>query len=176
MTAPASSLSTLPEPVGDAPRVFLCLHRGQGVISRLIRWQQRGDWSHASLYFPDRGLIESREFKGVRALPLLEPAPGEVIELYTVQGLKRYQEERVFAFAQQQLGKRYDWPMVFGFVSRSPVEGHESGGKWFCSELAYAALRAAGVELLGNTQPWEVSPPLLHRAPALVHHSVRSHP
>lgn len=175
MSAPAS-LSTLPEPAGDIPRVFVCLHRGKGVISRLIRWQQRGDWSHASLCFSGRGVIESREFKGVRALPQIEAAPGEVIELYAVEGLTREQEEKVFAFAQEQLGKKYDWPMVFGFVSRSPVEGHQSGGKWFCSELVYAALRAAGVELLGNTEPWEVSPPLLHRAPALVHHSLISAP
>jgi hypothetical protein len=163
---PSSILSTLP-PSDGRPRVFVCLHRSPGLIGALIRWQQRGGWSHASLWFPGRGIIESREFKGVRALVEFDAKPGERMEVFAVAGLTPEQEEQVFAFAQRQLGKRYDWPMVFGFVSRSSVEGHQSGGKWFCSELVFAALAAAGIKLLRATDAWEVSPGLLVRSPLL---------
>lgn len=166
MKLPASSFNRLPDPDGS-PRVLVCLHRGPGVIGRLIRWQTRADYSHASLLFPGRGVIESREFKGVRALPELTPAPGEVIDACAVRGLTCDQEQKVFDFAQAQLGKRYDWPMVFGFVSRSPIEGHQSEGRWFCSELAFAAVRHAGVDLLRGIEPWEVSPGLLSYSPFL---------
>jgi hypothetical protein len=166
MKLPTSSFNRLPDPEGS-PRVVVCLHRGPGVIGRLIRWQTRADYSHASLLFPGRGVIESREFKGVRALPALAPAPGEVIDTFSVRGLGCLQEQAVFDFAQAQLGKRYDWPMVFGFVSRSPIEGHQSEGRWFCSELVYAAFRTAGIELLRGIEPWEVSPGLLSYSPRL---------
>jgi hypothetical protein len=173
---PSSTLYRLPDPFHDEPRVFVCLHRGVGLISELIRWHQRGAYSHASLWFPGRGVIESREFKGVRALPCLQPSSGEVIDLFAIDGITREQEEQLFAFAQRQLGKPYDWPMVWGFVSRSPVEGHESAGQWFCSELAFAAPAAAGIELLARIDAWEVSPPILRLAPRLRHHSTRRSP
>jgi len=165
---PSSTLSTLPPSTGDRPRVFVCLHRSPGLIGSLIRWQQRGNYSHASLFFPGRGYIESREFKGVRALSMMPKRASERVDVFSVAGLTPEQEEQVFAFAQRQLGKRYDWPMVFGFVSRSSVEGHESGGKWFCSELVFAAIAAAGIKLLRVTNAWEVSPGLLVRSPFLI--------
>lgn len=45
--------------------VYVCLHRGTSVVSRLIRWQNRSDYSHASLMLPMGQHIESREGKGV---------------------------------------------------------------------------------------------------------------
>lgn len=160
-----SSLSALP-PAAGRPRVFVCLHRAPGFIGALIRWQQRGDWSHASLLFPGLGVIEAREFAGVRALPALAPRPGERIDVFRVAGLTPAQEGEVFAFAQRQLGKPYDYTMVARFVSRRDAARKESG-KWFCSELAYAAFRSAGANLFRGTEPWEVSPGLLARSPLL---------
>lgn len=157
----------LPDPVAGRPRVFLCLHSAPGFIGTIIRWQQRGAWSHASLYFPGRGVIEAREFCGVRALPALAPKPAEVIARFTVRGLTPEQEERVFAFAQAQLGKPYDYTMVARFISRRQAS-RKQAGRWFCSELAYAAYAHAGVHLFASTEPWEVSPGLLARSPLLI--------
>lgn len=159
------SLAALPAHAG--PRVLVCLHRAPGLISTLIRWQTRSPWSHASLLFPGAGVIEAREFAGVRALPALDPKPGESIEVFAVRGLTPAQECAVFDFAQRQLGKPYDYTMVARFVSRRQ-ESRPSSGKWFCSELCYAALLHAGVPLLRCTEPWEVSPGLLARSPLLV--------
>lgn len=138
----------------------IALHRGTGLISRLIQWQQRGEWSHASVVLRSGAMIESREFIGVRQLPKLTANKGEFIQVFQVECTDE-QAEAVEAFLKAQIGKSYDWPMVFGFVSRSTVEGQQSGGKWFCSELAFAAFRAGDIHLLARIDPWEVSPPHL---------------
>ncbi len=145
----------------------IALHRGSGLVSRLIRWQQRGEWSHASVILRNGSVIESREFIGVRQLPKLTAAKGEFIQVFNVECTDE-QADAIEAFLTKQIGKRYDYPMVFGFVSRSTTEGHESGGKWFCSELAFAAFRAGEINLLARIEPFEVSPPHLAYSPLLM--------
>lgn len=54
--------------------------------------------------------------------------------------------------------------MVARFVTRRQAD-RESAGKWFCSELVFAAFQAAGIDLLARTEAWEVSPGLLLRIP-----------
>ena len=144
--------------------IQFALHRGSGIVSRLIRWQQRGDWSHASVILRNGSVIESREFIGVRQLPRLTAAKGEFIQVFNVECTDE-QADAIEAFLTKQIGKRYDYPMVFGFVSRSAKEGRESGGKWYCSELAFAAFREADINLLARIEPWEVSPPHLSYSP-----------
>lgn len=146
-------------------RVIIGLHRGTSVIGKLIRWQTRGDYSHASLILPDGLFVEAREFIGVRALAKMEAAKGEAVDLFTVEATPA-QIEAIAAFAREQLGKAYDYTMVARFVSRRQAS-RSSSGKWFCSELVYAALKQAGIELFRATEPWEVSPGMLARSPLL---------
>jgi len=143
------------------------LHHAPGLFGDLIRWQTRGKYSHASLWFPSVGVIESREGRGVQRLADLKLKKGERIDVFEVTGFTTDQALDVWNFASKQLGKSYDWPMVFGFVSRSTTEGQQTGGKWFCSELVFAAVKAAGVELLRDCEAWEVSPALLSKSPLL---------
>ncbi len=145
--------------------VYVCLHRGSSLVSRLIRLQNRSDYSHASLVLPTGEHIESREGKGVlwhERFTLTNPT--ERVDWFAVNGMDGAQLDHLWAFLKAQRGKAYDWPMVFGFISRSRTEGHESGGKWFCSELVFAALAAAGHAPLARTQAWEVAPGLLARS------------
>lgn len=146
-------------------RIIIGLHRGNSVIGKLIRWQTRGDYSHASFLLPTGLFVEAREFIGVRALRHMPEVKGEAVDLFTVEAT----EEQITAisdFALEQLGKPYDYTMVARFVSRRP-ESRASSGKWFCSELVFAALAQAGIHLLRNTEAWEVSPGLLARSPLL---------
>lgn len=148
----------------------ICLHRGTSLIGRLIRWQTRSAYSHASIVTPDGWFIEAREGIGVRALSLLpnQPIPaakGEQVDKFHIEATHA-QVRAIVAFARAQTGKPYDYTMVARFVSRR-AESRASAGKWFCSELVYAALQAAGLEPLRATQPWEVSPGLLARSPLL---------
>jgi hypothetical protein len=148
--------------------VYVCLHRGTSLVSRLIRWQNRSTYSHASLVLPTGEHIESREGKGVlwhEKFTLTNPT--ERVDWFAVNGLDGAALDKLHAFLTSQKGKAYDWPMVFGFVSRSMTEGHESGGKWFCSELVFAALTESGLPPLARTHAWEVAPGLLARSTLL---------
>lgn len=148
--------------------VYVCLHRGTSLVSRMIRWHSRGNYSHASIVLPDGRHCESREGKGVLMHPKFTLTnPSELVDWFTVDNLTAAQVARLVAFFEAQVGKPYDWPMVFGFVSRSRIEGHESAGKWFCSEMDYAGFVDIGIHLLARTHAWEVDPDMLSRSPAL---------
>lgn len=147
------------------PQITVALFRGPGLVSRLIRWQTRSAYSHAAMILPSGAVIESREGKGVRQLPKLAPQNGEVVDLFSVE-VTDSQLEDIAWFLNAQLGKAYDWTMVARFLTRRQ-ESRGSTGKWFCSELVYAAFQQSGVDLLRATEPWEVSPGLLARSPLL---------
>ncbi len=144
--------------------VKILLHRGRGAISKLIQWQTRSPYSHASLLFDNGQVVEAREFKGVRWLkrPDWEKEEIDVFEVETTPE----QNSAIWIFVNCQCGKPYDYTMVARFVSRRQ-ETRKSSGKWFCSELVFAAFQKAGIELLARTEPWEVSPGLLAKSPLL---------
>lgn len=149
-------------------KIYVCLHRGTSLISKLIRWQNRSAYSHASIVLPGGSHVESREGKGVLwhdEFTLTNPS--EIVDWFEVRDLTEAQIDQLEIFLSVQRGKPYDWPMVLGFVSRSAVEGTHSAGKWFCSELVFAALAAIGHPLLARTVAWEVAPGLLKRSPRL---------
>jgi len=142
--------------------MLVALHRGEGWIAKAIRWQTRSVYSHASFLLEDSGVvIEAREFEGVRTVRWDEVvASGEHVDLFRVKGLSTEAEVVVLQFLWEQMGKPYDYTMVARFVSRRQEE-RESSGKWFCSELVFAALAKAGVKLLERIEAWEVSPGVL---------------
>lgn len=141
-------------------------HYGTGVVSRIIRWQQRTDVSHISIIDNDDSLIEALEFSGVVQNRTLQDARNEqrvdVLEVY-VTPEQRY---AALAWSKGQLGKRYDYLSILRFVTRR--KNRKDNGKWFCSEFAFVAAEKAGVALLQRIPPAEVSPghfvmsPLLH--------------
>lgn len=150
-----------------AAHLTVCLHRGSGIVSRLIQWQTRSPYSHASLMLRSGMGVESREGHGVRWVNDWRNlrAAGDAVDMFTIRLTDR-QAQAVEVFALEQTGKSYDWTMVARFLTRRQASRTESG-KWFCSELVFAAFQQAGVELLRDTQPWEVSPGLLARSPLL---------
>lgn len=148
------------------PRVTVALFQGPGLVSRLIRWQTRSAYSHAAIVLPSGAVIESREGIGVRQLSALEPKHGEEIDFFAVD-VTDEQLAALTRFLHRQLGKKYDWTMVARFVTRRQ-ESRASRGRWFCSELVFAAFQVAGIHLLRGTEPWEVSPGLLARSPLLI--------
>jgi uncharacterized protein YycO len=140
----------------------ILLFRGRGLISSLIRWQTRGEYSHAALLMPDGRIIESWQGDGVRIKTL---ADWVGVDAYTVVGMTDEQWERAFEFARSQLGRGYDYWAIVRFISRDKMPENE---RWFCSELVFAALAHARVAALARIEPWAVSPGLLNLSPLLV--------
>jgi len=145
--------------------VRIGLHRSSGLVSSLIKWQSRSDYSHASLILADDTVLESMQGKGVVNNRTVTSC-GEVVDIFTIPALAHVHRDAL-AFATQQLGKPYDYTMVARFLTRRP-EARKSSGKWFCSELVFASLAQAGLLLLRDTEAWEVSPELLSKSPYLI--------
>lgn len=147
----------------DKNLLRVAMFRGRGILSALIRWQTWSSYSHAAIVLPDGYIVEAwHRGPGVRR-KLLKSTKG--VDVFNVKGLTEEQSAVAEKFAMDQIGQKYDYFGVLRFLNRRKVGDN---GKWFCSELVYAAFKAAGVHLLSkDTQPNMVSPGLLSRSPLL---------
>ena len=144
--------------------ITIGLYKSKTMVSRLIRWQTRGDYSHAAIHIHGMA-VEAWHRGGVQRGPIGHlHEKGTEIDIFKITGL--HVPLLVEAFALEQVGKPYDFTMVGRFLSRRG-ESRRSKTKWFCSELVFDALAEGGLRLFRNTQGWEVSPDLLKRSPYL---------
>ena len=150
-------------------RLRVGLHRSRGILSSLIKWQTRSEYSHASLVLPDDSLLEALQGHGViHSRTLAEMR--DPVDVYALPDLDDIAHANALEFARQQLGKPYDYLMVARFVTRRQ-ETRRTSGKWFCSELVYAAFAFGALRSLlhpVNVEPWQVSPETLSYSPLLV--------
>ncbi len=151
-------------------KVYVLASKGISLTSRAIRFRQWGfPFTHIALVVDlkdknDPVVIEAW-WNGVRKGRFSEVhTPGTEFAIYSVR-VSEHQKKKIFEFANSQIGKPYDWLGILGFVFFNP--NLESKNRWFCSELVFAAFKQAGVELLKNTHPSEVSPRLFLKSPLL---------
>jgi len=152
------------------PKAFVLASKGISLTSRLIRWWQWGfPYTHIAYCLDlsdqnDPTVVEAW-WNGVRCGKFSEVhTPGTEFSVYSVEVTKEQRDE-IRHFLQRQIGKPYDWLGILGFVFFNP--NLESKNRWFCSELVFTAFKQAGVELLKNTHPSEVSPRLFLKSPLL---------
>lgn len=142
------------------------LVQGTSVVSKLIQWQTRSHWSHSALLFSDGTVIEAREFVGVRKLPYqtwLKENGSTPFEVFTVNATES-QESAMRDYAENQVGKPYDYVAVARFVTRRDY-ANQPDDKWFCSELTFETIKEGHIELFDRTEGWEVPPHWLARSP-----------
>lgn len=139
----------------------ILLFRGRGIISRLIRWQTRGEFSHVAIRVGKDECIEAWPGAGVRLKRITDWSGIRVFVPIVPQRAKII----AVSYAAQQIGKQYDFLGVLRFVSR---RRRDNPGRWFCSELVFASFQHANWELLARSEPWEISPAGLSRSPMLV--------
>lgn len=143
----------------------ILLYRGRGPVSRVIRWQTRSPYSHASILLPDGvTVIESIQFKGVHLRSLFDPKFTDPFDAFSLAHATIGQWAQIETFARAELGAGYDYRNIFRFVTRT-TSGHDT--RWFCSELVFAAVASAGIKLLERIEPWAVSPGDLALSPIL---------
>lgn len=143
------------------------IYKGKGIISKIIQWQTRSKYSHAAIELPDGDIFEAKEFTSTGFRDSKCPCKEEQLQfdVYEVD-VPIEKELEINEWLYRQQGKKYDYTMVFRFLSRRQ-ETRRSRGKWFCSELVFAAFKRVGIDLLNATEPWEVSPGLLSKSPLL---------
>lgn len=138
------------------------LFRPTSLIGRLIAWQTRNEYSHAALLFDDGTLYEALEFNGVRKVPDWQPG-AELVDIFEVSVDS---DQAMREWLEKQVGKEYDYRSVIRFITRKQ-EDRKDSGRWFCSELVFAALKKGGAQVLERIEPWAVSPALLSYSPFL---------
>jgi uncharacterized protein YycO len=143
------------------------LYRGKSFVSRRIKKRTRSIYSHAALHLDDGTVIEAWADNMVSGKVYHRPVgeghtvgtPVDLFEIIDTVDWKAVEE-----FALDQVGKPYDWRMVWGFVTHRRKATKGSQDKWFCSELVFKALQVGGFNLFRITEPFEVSPGLLGRS------------
>ena len=152
-------------------KVYIFASKGISLTSRLIRWWQWGfPFTHIAycldLSAPNDPIVAEAWWNGVRYGKFSEVhTPGTEFAVYSVEVTDRQKEKIISGFLAKQIGKPYDWLGILGFPLRNWKL--ESKNRWFCSELVFTAFKKAGVELLKNTHPSEVSPRLFLKSPLL---------
>jgi uncharacterized protein YycO len=145
----------------------LLFSHGNDLISRLIRWQTRGDYSHVAIELENATIIEAWHKGGVLHHPdaaaFAKIHPGAIVTPFTIRDISSKKMTKARNFLLGEVGKPYDFRAVFRFVSRVPAT---KNNRWFCSELAAAAFAHAGMPLL-HQEPEHISPRDLAMSPFL---------
>jgi len=173
-----------------AKMILIGCYEGTSLISRIIRWETRSTISHISvLQTPDEAWDAKRQ---TIIWGVMQPAlstctlweawgrdgiikrtgihkghtPGTHIHLMRLKDAyaKQLDEAAVVAFLDGKVGLRYDW---FGIVRFALRINADQENRWFCSELAHAALEVGGVTLQDRVSAYWVAPGDIYRSPKL---------
>ncbi len=144
--------------------IRIAQYKGVSFTSNMIKRVTRGEYSHTAIMLEDDRIVEAWQgCNKVRIINELSDGhkPGTEVDIYLVD-MGSKQEENFRAFVELQIGKKYDYMGLVGFYFNSGIHNES---KWFCSELFAAACRYAGVALLNNMDPYQVSPHLASVSP-----------
>ena len=111
--------------------------------SNFIRWFTWSKYSHVGLLFSDDKIVDTTLRKGVS-----EKTLEHYLTRYKnvkICEVPNVDEAKVKEFAYSQIGKKYDWTAIVGFVARRDWTKEDN---WFCSELVAVALHKGGVTVI----------------------------
>jgi hypothetical protein len=147
---------------------YVQLHRGTSFASKLIRFQRLSPYTHVSIMLPDGTIYESMQGHGVRTVHATYYADDYAVGRVDVCPLEFEADKflEMEAFLKSQVGKKYDWPGVFRFVTRVNPWG-ASDDRWYCGAYVFQATAIGGRLLLARTETHEAAPDLIARSPIL---------
>lgn len=148
-------------------KVLIGFDRPTTYTGKLIAWFTWGLYSHSKMMFVyadgTRRVFESRIDSGVIARDH-DPDHRDFHTDWFFVNIPHPMDS--LAFARKQVGKGYDKPMWWRFVTRGK-EGRKAMGLWFCSEFSYATCIKGGLYLLRVVEPYKVSPSFMSASPLL---------
>lgn len=150
--------------------IRLAFYRGKSLISKLIRWQTFGEYSHVGLLLADESIIEAWHVGGVLHNPALNTVhtTGTEVDIYRVRGISPEQAQLAIDYMKSRVGNEYDFRSVFRFVTRWELLQDKNPDKDFCSEACSNAFKHAQYPLLRADYPSiRVSPTGLSTSPFL---------
>jgi uncharacterized protein YycO len=142
--------------------IKIALYRGKSFRSKIIKFRTMSEYSHAAVVFSNGKTIESWD-EGVTFENDIgsNHTPGTPVDLFTlVKGITFSQYRQFVAFLENEVGKKYDWNVIFlGTSLYDRLEKYMPEERWFCSELIEAAFRSINRPLISERVPvWNVLP------------------
>lgn len=139
------------------PKIQVQFSTQSTIPSAIIRWRDWSDYSHVELIMPD-GKLLGANLDGVKLRDPYKVAKRLILEIEVTEE----QANRIYLNAMMQIGKKYDWAGIFGFVAS---RNWQETDKWFCSELIAWLFLKAGIKLLRTDDIHRISPHLLSLSP-----------
>ena len=135
--------------------MIIYAYKGRSLISKMIKFQTRSEYSHIAFDLEDDlGVIEAWHKGGVTRSESVSTLHKKGTEVDVFRVDDSYDNGRVRDFVNAQIGKKYDFKAIGRFLTR---RDHRADNKWFCSELAFAALCEGGLPLLKRIPASHVS-------------------
>ena len=139
-------------------------YKGKSLTSRLIKFITRGQYSHTAIILGSGRIVEAWQgSNSVRVIRTLSEGhkAGTPVDIYSVR--MGADQERLFReYVEAQIGKKYDYWGIAGFLLRRDLQRGESS---FCSEIFAAGCEFAKVRLFNNLLPSQTSPSMITRSP-----------
>jgi hypothetical protein len=146
--------------------VIIAQYYGKSFISKLIKWRTWSDVSHTAALTPDeKWVYEAWHKNGVIKSKWEEQphTPGTKVVLYKLYCTEQ-EAKRFYGYLEAQLGKKYDFKAIVGFVLRIPIEGFV---ELFCSQYVFNGTLSMGKKILKRIESFKVSPGMIELSPEL---------
>lgn len=141
-------------------RIYFFVSEGTSILSKIIKWYQRGNkYTHSGV------VVDMEDINNPTVLAALKKTKvGKFWNIHKgyferQRCFKYYyievdddQVKRFYSVISKYKDKGYDIRGILGFLLRF---NEDDESKFFCSELVYTIFREIGVELLNNTEPYE---------------------
>lgn len=148
---------------------MIAIYQGKSIISRIIRAFNWSVYSHVA-WIDDNDFTVTEAWcrGGVTrvATPSCNHTPGTPVDLFIVPSETLEQTAIIRQFLNDQVGKKYDYAGILGFVFR--IKRLHRKHKWFCSELVAEAYATAGLPLM-HLPSFKIYPGMLASSPLLKH-------
>lgn len=133
---------------------------GKGIVSKTIRYLTKSKYSHVEFLYSDgQTTVGSTAEKGVAYGNISEfnnPETFLFCNLDTIIELPDKELEALQAFIDSQLGCKYDFGGIFGYLLNK--NNYNGKSDWFCSEFVFEALQSIGFLLLNRETGHYVTP------------------
>lgn len=155
-------------------KLYFLASKDTNIASVIIKWWQFGfPYTHIAILHPyfepnfNNPYVIEMLPKGLHIGKFYDVRKRKVeFDIFFVKTTADKYERFVSALIEVIKKKpKYDWLGILGFVTRN--KNLEQKDRFFCSELAFYLCQKAGIELLKNTHPSEVSPRLFLKSPLL---------
>lgn len=138
---------------------MIALYKGTSLVSKAIKFINWSEYSHASWMTSDGGEYESWDTVGVRYSSIFgsQHTKGTEVDLFEIK-LTKAEIDALEMFFREQMGKKYDYMGILGFLMRKDEHVHN---RWFCSELIAAGFESIKKPLLRNIPSYKVYPGMI---------------